>query len=515
MIHSKENSILKAKEQFQELLERVQRTLSEGERVDTVERDLFRQLLDLGHSMLSIFIVNQGTGDVGETVTVNGETWRRLAEPHERRYVSVFGEIRINRHVYGTREGQKIQAVPLDGQLGLPASDFSYVYQDWVQRLCVKESFADSNETLRELLGVSTGVRTLEHMNQALAEHASAFQEEHKLPPAAEEGELVVFTADAKGVPMRRTLEERMRGQRRGKGEKANQKQMAYVGGVYTIEPFVRTPEDVIGEIDRKAYAAARPEPCHKRIWTEMTEEPASGPETDKDQRATTPIGACPDGADSDATTDLKNSGNGRDRLFGRLAEEVRQRARKGTKRIVCLFDGESALWKLYLTCFAVLGAVGVLDIIHVIERLWKAAHCFHKEGSGEAREFVQKYLRMLLEGKVGYVVGAFRQMITKGDLTASRKKLLREVITYFENHRDWMKYDEYLAAGYPIGTGVVEGACRYVVKDRMERSGMRWSLPGAQALLDLRAIHANGQWREYVEYRIGKEQEALYAQAA
>jgi hypothetical protein len=73
------------------------------------------------------------------------------------------------------------------------------------------------------------------------------------------------------------------------------------------------------------------------------------------------------------------------------------------------------------------------------------------------------------------------------------------------------MRYDEYLAAGYPIATGVIEGACRHIVKDRMERTGMRWKIPGAQAMLELRTIHINGDWETFQQFRVKFETKRLY----
>ena len=127
-----------------------------------------------------------------------------MPEPHDRRYVSIFGELIIPRVVYGTREGQKIERVPLDVRLGLPEGEFSYVLEDWVQRFCLKESFAEAGRSLESLLGLRLGRRTLEQMNRAVAGYAPAFREAIEPPPAEEEGPLLVVTADGKGVPMRR-----------------------------------------------------------------------------------------------------------------------------------------------------------------------------------------------------------------------------------------------------------------------------------------------------------------------
>ena len=117
----------------------------------------------------------------------------------------------------------------------------------------------------------------------------------------------------------------------------------------------------------------------------------------------------------------------------------------------------------------------------------------------------------MLLEGKVGGVIGGLRQMLKKHSLSGSKQRALNTVIGYFENNRQHMQYDNYLAAGYPIGSGVAEGACRHLVKDRMEQTGMRWTVEGAQSLLHLRALYLNGDWQSFVTYRIEQEQKRIY----
>ena len=202
----------------------------------------------------------------------------------------------------------------------------------------------------------------------------------------------------------------------------------------------------------------------------------------------------------------------GKTRLFARLGVEVESREIDQDQPIVCLMDGERALWTA-MRQWLPARTVGVLDLYHVMEYLWKAAHCFHAEKSSEAEDFVTARLRMLLEGKVGYLVGGLRRKLAS--LRGAKRKRLLSAIGYLENNRAHMRYDEYLAAGYPIGSGVIEGACRHVVKDRMELSGMRWTIDGAQAMLYLRSIYLNGDWQEFDEYRIQTEQNTLYSKAA
>lgn len=489
-----EREFLKAYETLEQLVDQVCQSAAQGRRMDEVERIVFAELLAMGRHLMQAFVTAAGDGDVGETCEVPLETegpspepqpaatrvLRRLRRPHTRRYVSIFGELKITRCVYGTREGQRIEAVPLDARLGLPAGDFSYVLEDWQQRLCVKESFDAATGDLAELLGVAPSVRAAEVMNRQMAEFAPSFRAEQPPPAADEEGQIVVFTADGKGVPMRRSCDEkRPPTQRRTKGQKANKKQMSYVGAVYTIDRFVRTPEDVLDELARKEATAERPAPRHKHVAAEMTRVIEG------------------------------ETCNGRVSLFGKLSEEVFARNPGRRKPLVAVMDGERALWEV---CdFFLPDAVGILDIFHVLQRLWVAAHVFHEEGSRAAEQFVTSRLRLLLEGRVAGVIGGLRQMLTKRPLRESKRKMLESVIGYFDNNREHMRYDEYLAAGYPIGSGVAEGACRHLVKDRLEQTGMRWSVEGAQSLLHLRAIYLNGDWPTFVNHRIQQEQSRLY----
>jgi hypothetical protein len=355
------------------------------------------------------------------------------------------------------------------------------VLADWAQRLCLKESFAEAGEGLKSLLGLRLSVRSLEHMNRALAEAAEPFRDQQPPPPAAEEGELLVVTADGKGVPMRRPAPAEKTHARRKKGEKANKKQMAYVGAVYSIAPFVRTADDVVDELWRRTRAKERPPPQHKRVWVEMTH----------------PRG--------------QHTRNGQETLFANLSDELVRRNRGVYRKVICLLDGERGLWEQHKE--RIPWAIGILDLFHALEKLWLAGHALHGEGSLAAEDFVTERLRLLLQGKVDSVIrglGARARQRTGG-----ARRTLHNVVRYLKNNREHMRYDEYLAAGYPIGSGVAEGACRHVVKDRMEQSGMRWTVAGAQSMLHLRALYLNGDWEQFHNYWIHREQQHLYQTAA
>jgi hypothetical protein len=485
VIITPEQAALKARDQFNALSQFVQQAAEVGLRIDTVEREIFRQLLGLGHTMLSAFVAQQGDGDLGpQAETAEGRIALRLPERHDRRYVSVFGELTVGRVVYGSREGQRIERVPLDERLALPEGEFSYVLEDWGQRLCLKESFAEAGQSLAMLLGLRLGSRALEGMNRAVAAYAPAFQASLEVPPPAEEGPLLVVTADGKGVPMRRPPQDGPKPHhRRTKGEKANKKQMACVGAVYSIEPFVRKAEDIIDEVLRDQKAKQRPRPQHKHVWAEMTRE----------------VGGI--------EVPAKES------LFCQLYTELTLRNLGHDRPVVCLLDGERALWDARRIYFP--EAVGILDLFHVLERLWAVAHCFHKEGSDGAKQFVEHRLRDVLQGRVSYVISGLRHRLRTEKLGGQRQRVVRSAVEYLSNNQDHMRYDEYLSAGYPIGSGVAEGACRHLVKDRLEQTGMRWTVEGAQAMLQVRALYLNDQWEDYLAFRVEQEQARLYKRDA
>ena len=455
----------------------------EGAPAHEVESRIWDQVLKMGHTALGEFFACQGHGDVGETFDLpDGRSVKRLEQLHERLYRSIFGEFALQRAVYGTREGQKIEFVPLDQRLQLPESEFSYLLQDWSQSLGVEHAHGQVSETLEKILHQKIPVDSLERMNRQMSTTVEAFRVSRPAPAMEEEGSILVATADNKGVPMRRPADQAPVGAKRRKGEKANKKQMATLGCVYTVDPKVRTADEVIESLfrerrrdsdDRSPEAVAQ----NKRVWSSLN------------------IG----------------QERGQDRVFEWLAEELEARCIDLQQEIPCVMDGQDSLWKDQASYLSGFNIVEILDLLHVTPRIWKAAYLFHKEGSQEAVAFARSRILRILEGEVGYVIGGLRQMATKRRLRGAKLRKLKGICKYLEKNRHRMRYDDYLAQGYPIASGVIEGACRHLVKDRMERAGMRWTERGAQAMLDLRSTYVNGQWDEFQTYRIEQETDRLY----
>lgn len=481
MILAHEQAFLKAKEEFQKMIELAKQAANNGVRIHEVETDLWEGLLKMGRCMLQGYVDAQGTGDIGPTLEHEGQALNRLEGLFDRRYVSIFGELKIPRTVYGTRLTQKFEIIPLDGRLGLPESDFSYVLQGWDQSFCVQNSFDASRHNIERIMGLRQTLGSLETMSRSMADDVEAFHAAQPVPPPEQEASILVLTADGKGVPMRRDPKQDAPAPsgRLKKGQKAGRKREACVGGVYTVEPFVRTADDVVDEVLRDKSKEKRPVPKNKQLRAALTQE-MDGKEV-----------------------------KGKERIFSWFAEQVQTRNKAGTKPIVCVMDGARSLWTMLGRYVG--SVICILDIYHALEYLWDAAYCFFPEGSDEAEAFVTERLKRILEGKIGYVMGGLKQMATKGNLSKAKRAQLTRVLTYFKNNRRFMRYDEYLANGYPIGSGVVEGACRHLVKDRMEGTGMRWRVAGAQAMLNLRSVFLNDDWDEFQQYCIEINCRKLY----
>jgi hypothetical protein len=480
MIMDVETGFCKVHEQFRAILAKLEKAVEEDTPIHEVEEELVKGLRTLGRSAVEAFVERQGNGDVGETVEHQGHTLKRLPEMLCDRYFSAFGPVWIEQYGYATRRTQKVEMKPLAVKLGLPESDYSYVLQRWDGILSVNNSYGEVSKQLDGLLGITQSTRSLIGIASSMAKHAREFQGKQKAPLPGTEAELLVVTSDCKGVPMRRADgEQKPKKKRLGKGEKNGRKRMACVGGIYTIDRFERSVDDVLDDIHRERRRLDRPEPQNKRLRANLTRE-VNGREL-----------------------------NAKNATFGWLRHEADQRNPHGSKTVVCIMDGETKLWEKQREMFP--EAIGILDLFHVMEHLWPCVYRFEAEDTPEAARLFERQLQAILEGRIGRVIGAFRQMAKKRNLKKNQLQKLEEHLGYFENNRDRMKYDEYLEQGYPIGSGVVEGACRNLVKDRMERTGMRWCVDGAQAILDLRAVYLNDDWNAFQHYMIRREQDRLY----
>jgi hypothetical protein len=297
------------------------------------------------------------------------------------------------------------------------------------------------------------------------------FYEEKAPPEVCPEALVTVATVDKKGVIIRKS-----RGgmacpdKASANPDKPGKKKMATVISTYVTARYIRSADCILKEVSEHGKSDSRPKPQSKLTWGSLTDEP--------------------------------------EKTVARLRKAVDRRLPEGNE-LVCLLDGEKSLWSLVYKYFPT--AFFVLDIFHVLEHLGKAALCFHDEGSPQAREFVTERLRMLLNGRAGRLIGGLKQMLTKQDLSCTKRRCLEQVIGYLERNRKHMRYEICLAKGYPIGSGVIEGACRNLINDRLELTGMSWTLRGAESMMRLRAVHINKDWEAFWNHRRKLERRRLY----
>ena len=477
-------------EAVQGLRECVRAAVQDSVAISELEKDLVQRLRALGGHALGWFLDQSGDGDLGEVLELKkGQTVKRLSVKRRRPYQSVFGEFEISRWVYGTREGQRIEHVPLDSRLDLPRSKVSYLLQEWSQLFVVDQAFKRASENLETLLDVKIPVHSLERISRNMAEDVVDYWDGQEAPPPKEEGEVVVATADFKGIPMKRggAVPEQAGKPYGDKEEEApeGKKQMALVGGVYTIDRYARCPQEVLEALfrdrDKAKVHPRRPAPCHKWLRTSL----------ERDEKGTTQPALA--------------------EIFGWIDCQIENRDPEGGKPVVALMDGQGSLWDAATRYIEVQPTIEILDLLHVTPRIWEAANLFYSKTSSERLLFVKKRVARILDGEVEAVVLGLRSIATRRRLGPKRREKLDRICGYLEHNAHRMRYDEYLAAGYPIATGVIEGACRHLVKDRLERSGMRWVPEGAQAMLDLRCVRTAGLWEQFQDFRRAREQDRLY----
>ena len=481
------SAVLKSESLLQQLTQLqafVKASVQEGTAVHEVEQGIWTRVLHMGQQCLQQFFDLYGNGDQGETVILpRGEQCQRLPELHSRRYVSIFGVFSLPRTVYGSREGQQIQFVPLDNRLQLPASDFSYLLQDWDQSLCVEQAFGQVRSTVARILNLQQPVDSLEHMNRDMAEAVEPFRLTRPRPAPVEEGELFVATADGKGVVMRREADEPAPAAHRTKGQKASQKRMATLGAVYSVDRYVRTPEEVVAALfrDPDTTPAPRPQACGKRVW-------ASLPNKDEPQKC-----------------------SGAPAVYLWMLWELAVRNPGQTKETVQLYDGQEALWDTAQEYLPAKNSTGVLDLLHVTPRVWQAAHLFHPEGSDAAEAFARERILKSLAGS--------------GPGRNSRLARLRDP-TGTDGVEEKNAGPSVWLFGEKLGADALRPVPRQGVSDRQRRDRGSLSSPGegshgtrrdaldaggAQAMLEVRSVYVCDEWEAFQAFRIARETRQLY----
>jgi hypothetical protein len=421
---------------------------------------------------------------VEEVVGCEGVRRRSVEAGHERPLKTVFGEVRVRRLAYRAR-GQR-SLCPADGRLNLPEEKHSHGLRRLAAIESARGSFEDACAALRRSSGQTVAKRQLEGLARRAGCDFEAFYE-HRKPSAPAAGDALVLSCDGKGVVMRpdalrpatKKQAEKASGKlktRLSKGEKRNHKRIAEVGAVYDATPVVRSAADVlpVGKSDRSDTS---PGPEAKRKWlTASVSDDAAEVVCEVFDEACR--------RDPGLERDWVALVDGNNHQIERIEAEASERGIEVA--IVC-------------------------DFVHVLEYLWRAAWCFHREGDPAAEAWVRRHAQRILEGGAARVAGAIRRQATTSGLSPPRRAGADRCAAYLTNKRAYLDYPTALERGWPIATGVIEGACRHLVKDRMDLTGARWGLDGAETILKLRAIRANGDFDEYWRFHLDQEHRRVH----
>jgi hypothetical protein len=443
-------------------------------RLEVESRELFRQLLQ-DHLDLRA----QRERRLDEVVGADGLPRGCAEAGHERRLATVFGEVQVQRIAYRNRGYGNLH--PADGVLNLPTEKHSH----GLRRLAAIESARGSFETAVEAVQRATGQRLGKRVVQQLAERAAgdfdAFYAQRSRH-LSEIGDVLVLSCDGKGIVMRpeglrattrkaaATATQKLTA-RLSKGEKRNRKRIAEVGAVYDCAPAPRTSGDILAGGDAQPQRAAGPKTRSKWLMASVVEDAAE--------------------------------------VVARIFNEADRRDPERRRCWVALVDGNNHQIDRITTEARRRGVTVavVVDFIHVLEYLWKAAWCFFTEGDPAAEDWVRGQAMAVLSGRSSRVAATIRGRATRAGLRPDQRKNADTCANYLISKRPYLHYPTALDAGWPISTGVIEGACRHLVNDRMDITGARWGLHGAEAILKLRALHSNGDFGAYWTYHLAQEQ--------
>jgi len=483
--HTESDPFVPARKSFEEMLCWLEGTesacLTHAELEDQVERrgrEVQRLMLQ-DHLDLRA-LREERVGVVGAEGVVHANV-----EPGHRRHLStVVGTVVVERLAY--RHGGAPNLHPADAALNLPAELHSHGLRRLAAIESTRGSFDDASKAIERSTGVSVAKRQVESLTAMAATDVEEFYAARAPVPGASD-DVVVISVDGKGIVMRpEALREATAkaagvatpklGTRLSKGEKRYRKRMAEVGAVYDLAPVARTPADVLAS---KHGGDAAPAPAPKATGKWVTASVAR------------------DAAE----------------VVARVFDEAERRDPGHQRCWVALVDGnnhqidrinaEAESRKLKVTT--------VVDLIHVMEYIWGAAWCFFAEGDRAAQDWVRDKTLAVLEGHAGDVAAGIRRRATTARLTKVKRKNADACASYLTNKAPYLDYPKALAAGWPIATGIIEGTCRYLVADRMDITGARWSVDGAEAVLKLRAVRSNGDFDDYWTFHLDQERQRVH----
>ena len=402
----------------------------------------------------------------------------------KRRLESHFGEVIVTRRGYGGRDVDSV--FPLDAELNLPPDKYSHGLRAVLVEEFVRGSFDEAVGHLARSGGGRVAKRQAEELSVHLSQDFDAFYDQpmEVLAAQGDEAKILVISADGKGIVMhpnglreatRKALACQAHKQqtRLSPGEKRNRKRMATVVSVYETAPYPRTPEQILDPEQKPE--GSRPRPTNKRTWARV---------------------------EADQGTVIEQG----------FAEAVR-RDPDQRMRWVVLSDGqEDLLRQVYAAAKRYkVDIVVVQDFVHVLEYLWKAAHVLHPEDAEEREAWVMDRAHAMLQGRAQDVAVGLRRAATRKQLSQGEREPVDKAADYIDNNQARLQYDHALAYGLPIATGVIEGACRHLVKDRMDITGARWGLQRAEAILKLRSLKISGDLPAYLAFHFEQEHKRNY----
>ena len=463
----------------------VQAAAQTAESFDHTERAVRDTVRKMGNQAIELFIQLQGHGDLGETVlTQDGNTLHRSESTHQTTIRSTFGTHHFEQFTYAPGVKRAIELRPISARMSLPQRQWTFLLQELSQMLAVDQAYEQAMNNLGEILGDNFSVDTAEKINAELGTVAGDFLNRLPDPLPESEAKLLVTSADCKGVPLVKEDSAKVAAFETAKKNPGNRR-MATVASVYTVDPHVRTAEDITAALfrddrDDSKEKIKRPRPQNKNTTAHFPEVQENG-----------------DGRDV--------SISGIHVAMAWIMVQVAARRRPG-QVLIALMDGQESLWQTMMLHIS-FGprTVPILDILHALAYVWEASKLFSKDDAVR-KAFTRERLLRILRGEVRGVIKGLRRLGTTQKLKGDAKKDLFRICNYLENNADRMRYDEYLRRGYPIASGVIEGACRHLVKDRMERSGMRWTLDGARSMLNVRAAFQSDHWRGFLDDRVQQE---------
>jgi hypothetical protein len=459
--------------------------------LETRGRDLLRQLLQDHLDLRQVREERAVRAHPAPVTGADGVTRRAIEAGHSRLLASIFGTVVVRRCAW--RAQGRVNVYPADAALRLPRLRHSHGLRRLAALEAVRGSFDQATETISGRCGRVAGKRGVEQLTVAAAADIDAFYRA-VVPQPCTDATVLVVSVDGKGVVMRpEALREATRKAARSKGqgpyrtrlasgEKPARKRMATLGVVYDAEPAPRRAHDVLtvpaaGAEGRSGQRGRRVGPTAQAKWlTGSVTQPS-------------------------------------EQVIRAVFDQAEQRDPTHRRTWVILVDGARHQLDLVAAEAARRGVrVHILvDLIHVIEYLWKACWCFHTDGDRHAEAWVATHAISILSGHLAQTIAAIDAQALHAGLSGKGRRGVDTCIGYLTAKQEFLDYQTALERGWPIATGVIEGACRHLIGDRLDISGARWGLAGAEAVLNLRALKTNGDFDTYWRFHLARENHRVH----